>query len=770
MADKKLDLSAFDDDAPAQAPTKLDLSAFDDTAPPSPASPVADTKTFFDTGSRVTKEQLEGLAKKYNMPLEDLEKQAIRKGATYPGSTEGERAAASLYKLGDNMAFNLPSWFIKKSWNEPGEAAIDELNSQIEGSKTLKQKVLDFSQGMAAPANVLVKSAEPVVDAIKGGALIGGLVGLTGSKDDEEIKSAVHGAGAGTIAGPLAQKGLEYGARGVSKIFGRGGDVAVPYLKNPDKYNDPDLNFENVQKSVDNPLHKILGDISAAKEGEGVARQSARDATKAAQVSADRARAEYIQSLRDTKIPDDAPDVVREALRAQQQRVNEGFSAQVQELEKSGKKVSLQPLADYLDQELERRKVEGMFLPDDPEVAMIQKYRKAVTALQERNADSAASDTHLTDQFGAPLPTSAQPPTPSDNLVSPTSLRDLRRYISDINSAAYNMPLGGHTSPGQRVGKGANAEINRILDTELPNSDAAKAARAKLANDSKLAEAASDEFGGDYLQGKLASLAHANNREKLALLNQLDMATGGKIKSRLKAYMDAQAQLGNKVTLEDAISKLPEVLNADKIAKKGEGDVTAALANTERAKAVHDSVDNMTPDNSQAAIRRMLFSNDRKPEVRTKEAFDRLGELSGEDYAGRINDLKVKTAFSGGTPNGSRLVQLGGTVGQAIAGKPGEVVGKVAAGLADYSTGKLAKWALDASIKTREPVTRAAGLLVGKLLPRLESDRSPKARQVVALLENATQRGPQAVLATHAMLSRDPEYQALIVEPEESVP
>jgi hypothetical protein len=729
----------FDDELP-------ELKFDDDT------QPANDTKTFFDTGMRMDQKGIKDLAGKYGADTTALEKQAARYGATRKGATEGERATASMYKLADNALLNIPSWIAKKTQDDNTEKAIDDLREQFEKSKTPLQKGLDFTQTLATPMGVFgdaVKGATAAESAMKGGAVAGGVYGLGNSKSGNEGGAAVHGAGAGTIVAPLFQKALEAIARGGAGLLGRKSDVVDPYLENPEKYNDPNLTFENVQENIDKPLRKMIGDIGSTEQELTATKQLGREAVKDANTKADRARAEYIQNLRDTKVPDDAPDAVREALKQQRGHVNDLFDKQIEALEKSGKNVPIEALSEYLTNELEKRKVNGEFLPDDPDVAKIRQYQSALDTIRKPEASD------LVDQFGNSLNTDAAPTVTE---ISPKSLRDLRAYVGRINDAAYNGKVGGHSPAGQAVGKQFNREINNILDTSLPNSTEAQMARQELAKQTRLNETASDEFGGEFIQGKLASLANANNRERLSILTQLDAGTGGKVLPKLKAYMDAQALLGNKVKLEDAIAKLPEILNARQVGANAEQATAAAAQKLNAAKAVHESVDGLTPDSSQAAIRRLLHTSNVKPEVRTREQLEKLGDLAGDDFVGRIGDLKVKNAFTGGNPNGSRLVQMGKGVGRAVAGEPGAAVGGVLGGAVDYSTGKLAKWGLDAYRLSAEPAAKAAGLAASKWASRLEGRTDARAKQAMALLEQATQRGPSAVLSTAAMLSQDPDF------------
>ena len=557
----------------------------------------------------------------------------------------------------------------------------------------------------------------------------GGVIGDTAKGVAEGVAAAPLGMAAGAVADTLAKGG----AKAVSKTMGAG-KASDAYLANPAKYNDPELNFENVQGMIDKPKNAAL---AAQDELSGIAG----DAKSAAAA----ARQEHIQGLRDTSVGDDAVSATRDALLAQRAKTG-GLAGQQQEMLAPIKdKYSLDGLDGILNKGMEREKIAGVSPGNDQEKA-ISDFQSLLNKLKtpEKTATTAEYD-----PANMRFVDDTKTLEPAKTELSPSDMVKLRQNIDSMVQGTYDKNTGSYSQHHEGVARDLRGGINDVLDKQLPGDVPYATTRADLAKNSQLSGQASKEFGGDNLMPKLASLSNPNSAERLALLKQLGESSGVDTTGPLQPYLNAKRTLGNPAELDQAVGKLP----ASQQSAEAQQFLDASKGENQTYKDLGDS---------QSAIRKMLFAGPNKPETTTRDLLQKVGDNSGQDVLGSIGDLKVKNAFDAAGPHGSRLVQIGKGIG-GIAGEYGRAAGGAIGGMADYSTGKIAKGALDTYLAVKDPIMHAAGGAAVSALDKLQAAGGAGLKYLGVLDNAAKTGGPQAVLAAHrTLLQQDPNYAKVV--------
>lgn len=731
------------------------------------------------------------------------------------------------------------------------------------------------------------------------------------------VKDMLKGAGTeallsapATVAGRGIEKGLEKGARGWAKLFGRGDDVSLPYLADPKKYNDPELSIENAAKPAREQFAKIEQALSEATEKGAAAKAAAKEAkdefvgsldraslddgvvakfrqaadseitpletAKAAAKNdlsssnemADAAKKAYLQSLKDTKVPEEAAGLTKEALKELRGR-NAGMSSeQVQMLKDSGDtKVDL---GEFLKKAKAQRKAltaDGTALPGDPDVREVGKAGARINNVIKKRANELLKERFPEVESLDELPTSELKAIMSEaRQQSPEVLLGLRQRFDKQLSGAYKrgMADGGYSDKGERAIKSLRDDTNTWLDTNMPNSEEAKALRNRLAEGTRTEIDARKAFGGKGVMKKLERLAASGDPEAMAILEKID--TTGKIREALAPVTKARQTLRNPAARDAEIAALPEVqaisdkeaalsnagaaleeklpleglrgeraqsrlqslnnpTNTDEAVRafelagrKAEGARAAAgdeFASTEMGQAWDSTEDylkqkllrgdkgrladevaklpevaraqeadaaiealkaekaglgSFTDKNAEAMIQRLMKAGKpgAAPDTALKEEAARVGKQTGQDLVQTAEDLRIKNAFDGGAPNGSRLTNIFGGLGRVAGsalGAPnaGAAAGRVTGGLLDYGTGKAAKMGLDRYLAEKGPAVAATSGLISGLGEKIMGlAAQPEGKKYAELLDKAAERGPEAVIATHAALMKDPAYKAMM--------
>jgi len=396
---------------------------------------------------------------------------------------------------------------------------------------------------------------------------------------------------------------------------------------------------------------------------------------------------------------------------------------------------------DYVTTQLEARRVNGQFDPLDEDAKFLQLMKsrlerkvkvpgeaKAKTVVPEMSPDEVLTHRQLTRGGGFDAKTGARLPK-SDRLV--------REYRTMLN------------------GK---------LDALTPGAEHSEA-RALLSRKINALDDAADRFGGDpdQVRRALSRLEDPKYQDTAKALERLEQETGKDVRSKMAAYLEAKRLGANPDELRAAYMKTNpaatereameqvRTAGADEVAAlRGKADTTRKsaaeatrfaendadelwesqlmqqdlirkgmseaeakiVAAKTAADTAHQRASVMSPiapkgymerDGSQGSLRRLLTRKDTKPEMVLSESMSRVADDMGKPgLTEDIENLAIKQKFSGGGPNGSRLVKLGGDVAGMV-GLP-RAVGSVPAGLLDFGAGKAAKFGLDAAANMSRPV------------------------------------------------------------------
>lgn len=744
MSDTKIDLSAFDE--PTQ---ELDLSAFDDghtrnkEATPAEKLRQQNYKNSMDRINADLKLSGESLPDDIRTSTLESAKRGALEGASLNFGDElagGVEAAGHLFGVAG--AGNSPIDKIRKESPDEATRSFMEAYRQGRDENRVKNEIARKSHPIAYSASGMAASI-PAAFSIPGGPL-GALMGVGASEAEltkpEDIISNLGKTAAHGVVGSALGEGLPSAintaglgaAKGTAHVLGKG-KYADEYLNNPAKFKDPSLTSDEVFGEVDNAVRNIEN-----------RRLDARDQLSAAEKTAQRARDQYERSLRDTDVPDEAVEATRAALKQQAENVNKKYEAQTKVLEDSDTKIPISDAREKLTQALKQLEVKGRTSDIDPEVAELKRLIRLVDDYSGSNEESV-----LLDAFGNKLKRDA------DEVFSASDVQNLRKSVGRVNSSAYDQNVGAHVGRSAAAGRRFSGELNSIVDSRLP---AHSPLRKETAEATDLRNKASDIFGDtspDALRNLLSRIPGDTSKEKLALLQKLDQSTGGQIMPKLQKYFDARRVLKSPDELSAKQAALPESVAEQK-----------AQAAYEAATDAHKQIGNLTDRTSQGAVRKAMFSSDLKPEFRTKEALEALSKESGIDHLDRIHSFKVKHDFDSGTPNGSRLVNLGkATLGAIpLVGKP---LGAALGAIADYSTGPMARNVLDLYTKLSPSVSASLGGALTEFSTSLGGRTDAKAQRAKKLISDATAKGPDALMTTLTLLKNDPDFKDMYRSGEE---
>jgi len=838
------------EDTPAGAP--VNLSA------PAPESGI----WGLDSGVRVSKDQIDSLAKKHNVDPGVLERQAVRHGATYPDSTSGEKAFAQLYSKGDTLLANAPSWIQKKivGFAEGGntEEALDDLREGIEKGKSGAQKTAEFVTGVASPLRLPGALAAKLpagktlatgkyANAAATGGVMAGVAGATHSRDGEALGDTVNAATIGAGAGPLLQKGLEAGAKGVAKVLGRG-DVADAYLADRSRYNDPELTVDNVNAKATDQLHGLKDGIDTAqtafddassgvkearnliKERSGQEHQGAKDglaiamqkytalrdqvaaAEKAGRSEAkgqldtllQQAKADLADALAARKaptLPEDLPGRVKDLTKAQRTATSKSSSESWDILNNSGDTVDISDLRTWVDGRTNPKMVMGVEVPqsETPELAALKKW-------------SSVLDQAETNQ-------------------SPAQLKELVQGIQADLKNAYSQGAGGYVNKDQSALRDFEGSVQGILKSKLDVSEEFAAKMAETSQNTKLATAGRKTFGGDKdILNTLRNLNSPGAADRRGLLNDLSQRHDPSVSNDLDAYFQAASEFNSPASKRAVHQSVMDDLIDPTTGQKADisglrqrisapSQIEAKVGASEQARLLQEAEDAVLPYqkhpdwdprkaienelsesadmsklidaqarldaakegaapvsrmlkkdklDAEEVIRAVMNSTAKKPNTAQREVLAHLSETGGmgDDLVKSADDLKIKNAFLDRGPNGSRLVNIGSNVGGWVGSKVGSprmgrALGALGGGAMDYSGGKVAKAALDASAVGTPGALKATQAIIYTNIDKLVGSSDPKAKRYLQALDSASQRGPEALAVTHSMLERDPDFKAL---------
>ncbi len=562
------------------------------------------------------------------------------------------------------------------------------------------------------------------------------------------------------------------------------------------------------------------------KEAERTSNTQARETIKSAM---DQARAEYadaVAAIQKPTLPEDMVPRVKDALKTGRKDVSDLSSESFDILERSGQKLDIGPLRQWINKRTQDPEILGVKVAQEvtPEMSVLRKYaevldkadpeqspaqmKKLLQAMQNdlngvyaansgayRNRDSRAlSELEATVQgmlksdkldvgqefagqmrtvaekaelinsaskiFGRkdPLPALYSLQNPSNSQKKEILQTLSSKYDPEIASGMQRFwdESAKAKSPAQRrqiwntvMGNlkdpvtGAKVDVGQLQKqlkqpSQLPNKLSGSAEAKALAE----AEKKAAQFTPDYVRSKAQEDLRASNlpqsltdAEDALLPYQSDYLRGA-----IKNEVDESAE---SAAMRAAQERL-------------------AAAQAEQAK-----LGKWAKGDSEDLIRANMNSSNKKPNIQEQEMLNYLNTKTDANLPDMIDTFKVKNAFEGGGPNGSRLTNVGGKIGKAAlakfgptAAKIGEAGGSLVGAGMDYTTGKTAKLMLDGYLKFKGPVVKAVVTQAYQIVDAVENMNSPKKEKYMGALNKAAEKGPDAVVMTNQLLMRDPEYKA----------
>lgn len=374
----------------------------------------------------------------------------------------------------------------------------------------------------------------------------------------------------------------------------------------------------------------------------------------------------------------------------------------VADMNKKGGKIKLSALTDVIDDEMDRLRLFQTGEAPTPETSAVldrlAKFRDANVASWEGELDP----------------------------------RDVKKILIDLDRNRVNlMNVGAFDGIEQKVYK----ELRGVIDNQLKDqSEAYREAMLGVQANFELLSMASKSFGDPKraLQ-KLSNIDKPLLAEDRALLSQLSEITGQDYNTRIKEFMAAKEEmkvLSSKALQMNIIKTMPEF---DDFKKAKDGyeslkNLTAmeearmidlATASTAEAKLLAETSQKLSDaklafedfagftkegmENKVNALSRSLNSVDQSG-IRIREEFKKLSQLSGTDFLELVDALNVAKRFRTEKIQGSRNVNLWGslayagslaTAGGLLAGPMGIAFGAAAGGLVDKFGGRIAQKVLD---------------------------------------------------------------------------
>ena len=657
----------------------------------------------------------------------------------------------------------------KTPFNEEYKTARDEARDLQRKAEKYNPRVSAHSQVAGALATSLI----PGVNGVKGasalsnigrGAAFGALdaVGQSDAENfsAEQAKAAGIGAGlggglvgVGEAVGPAVKKlgdvTKKAGKWGAEKL-GIAKGAIDEYADNPKLYNDWAAEAEKNAPSTGNKLNDVLTspqtryvqdrvksriqplyDDLAEKEAKMVAAKEARTAAKETYGEASdqfkRARSEDLQSLQSD-------------LNAANLRLKDELAA-AKELDPT--------VVDQVDNLFAKVKEKNQAA-----AAIQEKYLKGVDRIEvskplakfENDIEKMMSSGDQNKLAGVLSDIKAK--TDGMDGMNPSDARRARAYVQGLVDWDA-VKREGYSDEATKSLQFLQKSLNDSIDDAIADP-AYGVFRKQYADFMRTSESAREAIGKDYYTGIKSVMS---NPDKKGKLQKLETLLGQTIKEpfsviedpRVRDYMKAKYMpetdkaarfqglperqaydTAKNADVKSQLKGLPErqaLSEADMAAAEAKGAFTSAKRN----------IGPVTEKNADAMIDRYSRMTGTAKNAGAKDAFSGLGE----DVVDDMNKYTVNRAFTGGRPNGSRLVNLMTNLVPA----PFKPAASLAGAAMDYSGGAIAKGAID------------VGDMLQKAGPRFGN-----------ILQKAFETGGNKSLAiTHTILMKNyPEYADLM--------
>lgn len=573
-----------------------------------------------------------------------------------------------------------------------------------------RAKFEQMHPALALGGGVVGAAMLPGVPVAKGAGLLSktgsalGSLALTGG--ETALDAALRGRDAeeqalqstGTQAGLM---GLLATIKGVGKILPRivtgvKGETVAKY-----KARAPQIRAESEEA--------LVQDVIAAREKSVVEpMEQAKKAAETAKEAADQAKMLYREELKGREVPPELTQEIFQGTKDARAVAGAASSRGFDRLKESGEKIKTAPLIEKLESKMEQFKIGGKVHPGDQ--ASHDVLQREVDFLKEMGDE-----------------------------ISPEDGKRLVQALDRMEEQAWDTAAqaGGYVQRSDR----AIMDYRREVDAHLKQIPGYREEMEKASH----ATNALDEFRKviGKSEKQIESALKTPSRFKEQAIAGLEGVTGKEYTSKLKPLREAQEILQTPTRYAEEVSRLPEV-QARAAAERAAED--AALW----AKPVQHLGDT---GGVQSALRRV--ESEVRPDLKNIHALDYLGELSGQDFLQRAEDLAVKRALEQGFTRGSRNVNLGGLSlsgamragANLLGGDPsqaagfGAALGGILGGAADIFGPKVYRKFLDMQL-------------------------NPKLAPYFTAIYKAAQRGPQAVAQAHQQLmENDPEYRNYIASP-----
>ncbi len=467
--------------------------------------------------------------------------------------------------------------------------------------------------------------------------------------------------------------------KGAARVFaGVKGESIDAYLANPERIKNA-KSIEEIKMEVDATMAKLRDDVDNAV----INKDQAKVALKEAESNLD----DLIKQKKNITATQKAD--IKQSYKEAQSNLNMAFKEKTSEIKNARLPIQSDDILDSVENvktQVSDLSKESYKLLDDhkgtfnlkgagSEIGKIQKELAVNGQLLSKDSETAYS---VLDMWKGKL----------GKIAGGTALpgRDVKRIIQEIDS---DIRQYGDKMAGDFSDKTYNSllRVRQVLDKRIKAEVAGYAEiMAETAKMNDLRGQFSKMFGKrESVISKLGSIDSPNKVLERDAVKQLGQLTGKDFATPLEEYLATKAQARTPIALDNLKASLPEneayktALAAQARAGRpefGQVSIQKALTSSPQAQSARvaeqafntadeaamvakgalDPFKKVTPQNSENVIRTLLGDRTRKIEL--KKLMTGLGNVSDQDFASMIEDLRVKEAFEKPAMQGSRNVNL----------------------------------------------------------------------------------------------------------------
>jgi hypothetical protein len=681
--------------------------------------------------------------------------------------------------------------------DDAGEKAFEELRDHIAQQNSGGDKFVDFAEQMVSPVGALGKLAKGAVGLGKAApaattvgraantalnaGIAGGISSTAQSNNDQELSAGLSGAATGAAVGAVLDPVMRGVGRTVAKTFGAKPQSVDRYLADPKGVKGAKTVAE-LAEDVSTPLRKL--EFERAMEGEKV------KYAKQAYDSAVRGLEDRLK-VQGTAVGDDAVEAVTAAKKALREKIDADVAARFESLAKMKAlpppevmaqnilenkvpkvegAINLGAMKKVAKDALNRRKIAGMIPDSDPEVQAIREITALPNTIQKRYLNQPAIRTKLEELStlakagdkvaAAEMKRVRNSAINAGRQLDPEDFNKLKGLMESGAADAYARQTGSKLGGADRGAMKLSREMRKSLNETIPGMQESGSEISKKIN---LMDDVIERFSDDAnLYKKLPAAGDPGNVEAMRTLQALQEMSGVPVLDKIQPALQARATQASQQSMDAAYKKLPEYQQLqDLLASKATKDSNAA-----RIGGV------ISADNADKAITRLANRTPKRPEVALTESLKGVSDVVGRNLEDDIANTTAALDFAAAGPQGSRLTTMFQGAGEAVGGKTGKAIMGAVGATADYARGRIARGALDVYLQS-DKVSKAIALQLGPVIDVLGNSQDPAADKYAKTLDEASKRGPQAMMATHATLMKtDPKYKELTEaqQPQQDLP